>query len=202
MNSSTRVTSSGYFKKKKQKQPLPIKALYALVVFSASVELFMYAWPADNLIHMVINCLHVSYFIYSAFTIASIVLQSAETAAVAYNTNWYDKDVSMQKKISCMILRSQKLEAIHISGILPTLSLSYYAKVVYQFVYRKLLCSFFFRGEILYGYPSSRGRGGVMWGSHPLKLHGGLLVREPRANGGRTRRRDHTINSLAVPPAA
>ncbi|XP_076682513.1 uncharacterized protein LOC143376271 [Andrena cerasifolii] len=90
------------------KQPLPMKALYALVVFSASVELFMYAWPADNLIHM-----------------------SKETATVAYNTNWYDKDVNMQKKISCMILRSQKLETIHISGILPNLSLSYYAKYLY-----------------------------------------------------------------------
>ncbi|XP_043803347.1 uncharacterized protein LOC122720616 [Apis laboriosa] len=36
-------------------QPLALKALYAIVVFSASVELFMYAWPADSLMHMVIK---------------------------------------------------------------------------------------------------------------------------------------------------
>ncbi|XP_053997413.1 uncharacterized protein LOC128886498 isoform X1 [Hylaeus anthracinus] len=89
-------------------QPLPLKALYALVVFSASVELFMYAWPANNLIQM-----------------------SAKTAVAAYNTNWIEKDVRMQRKIVCIILRSQILEAIRISGILPKLSLSYYTTYLY-----------------------------------------------------------------------
>ncbi|XP_043251698.1 uncharacterized protein LOC122396965 [Colletes gigas] len=90
-------------------QPLLLKALYALVVFSASLELFMYAWPADTLIHM-----------------------SAKTAMVAYNTEWYKWDTRMQKKIFYIILRSHKLVAIRINGILPNLSLSYYTMYLYK----------------------------------------------------------------------
>lgn len=50
-------------------------------------------------------------------------------AAIFYNMKWYDKDVQMQKKISCMMLRSQKFEAIHVSGILSKLSLPHYTMV-------------------------------------------------------------------------
>ncbi|CAL7939843.1 unnamed protein product [Xylocopa violacea] len=87
------------------KQPLPLKALYAIVVFSASVELFMYAWPADNLMRM-----------------------STKIAVDAYNKAWFEAHVGIQKKILFIILRSQKLEAIQISAIVPKLSLPYYAK--------------------------------------------------------------------------
>ncbi|XP_076763150.1 uncharacterized protein LOC143430660 [Xylocopa sonorina] len=91
------------------KQPLPLKALYAIVVFSASVELFMYAWPADTLTHM-----------------------SSKIAADAYNTKWFETHVGVQKKILCIILRSQKLEAIQVSAIVPKLSLPYYAQYLYK----------------------------------------------------------------------
>ena len=36
-----------------QNQPLILKALYAIVVFSAAIEFFTYAWPTDNLMNMV-----------------------------------------------------------------------------------------------------------------------------------------------------
>nr|XP_031838282.1 odorant receptor 4-like [Nomia melanderi] len=87
------------------RQPLPLKVLYALVVVSASGELFMYAWPADSLIH-----------------------QSMRTAANAFNTNWYQKNARYRRKVYFIMLRSQRLEAIQITGILPQISLSYYAK--------------------------------------------------------------------------
>ncbi|XP_053997418.1 uncharacterized protein LOC128886498 isoform X2 [Hylaeus anthracinus] len=59
------------------------------------------------------------------------LVTSAKTAVAAYNTNWIEKDVRMQRKIVCIILRSQILEAIRISGILPKLSLSYYTTYLY-----------------------------------------------------------------------
>ncbi|XP_029038287.1 putative odorant receptor 85d [Osmia bicornis bicornis] len=90
-------------------QPLPLKILYAIIVFSASVELFMYAWPADNLMRM-----------------------SARIAIDAYNTNWFESDLAMQRKIYFIIRRSQKLEIIRINGIVPRLSLLYYAKYLYK----------------------------------------------------------------------
>ncbi|CAK9817921.1 Odorant receptor Or2 [Anthophora quadrimaculata] len=90
-------------------QPLLLKALYAIVVFSASVELFMYAWPADSLMRM-----------------------STKLATDIYNTDWLGKDVKLQKKVYCIILRSQRLEAIRIDGVVPKLSLPYYAMYLYK----------------------------------------------------------------------
>ncbi|XP_076283629.1 odorant receptor 13a-like [Lasioglossum baleicum] len=90
------------------KQPLPLKILYALVVVSASGELFMYAWPADSLIH-----------------------QSTGIARSVYNSTWFEQNVKQQKKMYFMILRSQKREAIQITGFLPQISLFYYAKFLY-----------------------------------------------------------------------
>ncbi|XP_015439488.1 PREDICTED: odorant receptor 30a-like [Dufourea novaeangliae] len=90
------------------KQPLLFKLLFALVVFSASVELIMYAWPADSLIHA-----------------------SNKTAAAAYETNWFEENVDIQRKIRFIILRSHRLEAIEISGIMPKITLSYYASFLY-----------------------------------------------------------------------
>ncbi|XP_078046903.1 odorant receptor 13a-like [Augochlora pura] len=90
------------------KQRLPLKILYALVVVSASGELFMYSWPADSLIQ-----------------------QGTYTAEKAYNTDWFQRDAKLQRKIYFMIMRSQKYEAIRISGLLPQISLSYYAKFLY-----------------------------------------------------------------------
>ncbi|CAK9821662.1 Odorant receptor 13a, partial [Anthophora retusa] len=90
-------------------QSLLLKALYAIVVFSASVELFMYAWPADSLMRM-----------------------STKLATDIYNTDWLGKDVKLQKKVYYIILRSQRLEAIRIDGVVPILSLPYYAMYLYK----------------------------------------------------------------------
>nr|XP_012152350.1 PREDICTED: uncharacterized protein LOC105664057 [Megachile rotundata] len=91
------------------KQPLLLKGLYAVIVFSASVELFMYAWPADNLMRM-----------------------SEKIATNAYSTKWFEKNIAIQRKIFFMMLRSQKLEFIYVRGIVPKLSLFYYAQYLYK----------------------------------------------------------------------
>ncbi|XP_050582196.1 uncharacterized protein LOC126918380 [Bombus affinis] len=106
-------------------QPLILKTLYATVVFSASVELFMYAWPADGMMRM-----------------------SARTATSVYDTAWYNRDISVQRKVLRIILRSQKLETIGISGIVPQLSLSHYAKYLYTSL------SYFNALRIMVGDPS------------------------------------------------
>ncbi|XP_026669998.1 uncharacterized protein LOC113464436 [Ceratina calcarata] len=92
-------------------QPLLLKALYAIVVFSASLELFMYAWPTDQLMGM-----------------------SNKIADDAYDMSWHENDVKIQMKILNIIQRAQKMESVHISGILPTLSLTYYAQYLYKSV--------------------------------------------------------------------
>ncbi|XP_011870529.1 PREDICTED: uncharacterized protein LOC105563503 [Vollenhovia emeryi] len=83
-----------------------IKIQYSIVVLSASVELFMCALPADNLMHM-----------------------SNKICLGAYESQWFQGSVNMQKKIIQIIFRSQKSEVIRINGILPALSLRYYAGV-------------------------------------------------------------------------
>ncbi|KAL0130354.1 hypothetical protein PUN28_002178 [Cardiocondyla obscurior] len=89
-------------------QPLMIKIQYSVVVFSASVELFMCALPADNLIH-----------------------KSNKVYLAAYESQWYRKNINMQKKILQIIVRSQKSVVVCINGILPALSLRYYAGFLY-----------------------------------------------------------------------
>ncbi|KYQ52455.1 hypothetical protein ALC60_08428 [Trachymyrmex zeteki] len=83
-----------------------VKIQYSIVVFTASAELFMCALPADNLMHT-----------------------SIKICLGAYESQWYQGSVSMQKKILQIIFRSQKSEVIHINGIFPALSLRYYAQV-------------------------------------------------------------------------
>ncbi|KAL6434397.1 hypothetical protein ACFW04_006061 [Cataglyphis niger] len=95
-------------------QPIVVKIQYTIVIFSASLELFMCAFPADNLMHM-----------------------SNKICLGAYESEWYQGNVSMQKKIYQMIFRSQKPEVIRINGILPALSLRYYAGFLYT------SCSYF-----------------------------------------------------------
>ncbi|CAL1672827.1 unnamed protein product [Lasius platythorax] len=91
-----------------------VKIQYSIVVFSASLELFMCAFPADNLMHM-----------------------SSRICLGAYESNWFQGSISMQKKILQIIFRSQKPEVIRINGILPALSLRYYAGFLYT------SCSYF-----------------------------------------------------------
>ncbi|KYN03550.1 Putative odorant receptor 49a [Cyphomyrmex costatus] len=87
-------------------QPIMVKIQYSVVVFIASVELFMCALPADNLIHM-----------------------SSKMCEGAYESQWFQGSMSMQKKILQIMFRSQKPEVISIDGILPALSFRYYAGV-------------------------------------------------------------------------
>ncbi|XP_026294942.1 uncharacterized protein LOC102654452 [Apis mellifera] len=110
-------------------QPLILKALYAIVVFSASVELFMYAWPADSLMHMVIKLSRYNSFKLTIFNFI-FYLKTMKMATKVYNMDWYGKDIRTQRKILFIILRSQKYESFGINGIVPALSLSYYGKVL------------------------------------------------------------------------
>lgn len=71
-----------------------------------------------------------------------VPLQSAQTAAAVYDIDWYRRDVREQKKILYIILRSQKDEAIRISGIVPQLSLPHYMKVHASCLLFCLLCTF------------------------------------------------------------
>ncbi|XP_017758945.1 PREDICTED: odorant receptor 22c-like [Eufriesea mexicana] len=89
-------------------QPLVQKVLYATVVFSASVELFIYTWPADSLMSM-----------------------SFEIAAAVYDTDWYRRDVKQQRMMLHVILRSQKYEVVQIRGLVRELSLPHYMKYLY-----------------------------------------------------------------------
>ncbi|XP_070148930.1 odorant receptor 4-like [Polyergus mexicanus] len=95
-------------------QPIMVKVQYSIVVFTASLELFMCAFPADHLMHM-----------------------SSKICLGAYESKWYQGSVSMQKKIHQIIFRSQKPQVIQINGILPALSLRYYAGYLYT------SCSYF-----------------------------------------------------------
>ncbi|XP_026830248.1 uncharacterized protein LOC105283053 isoform X2 [Ooceraea biroi] len=95
-------------------QPIMVKVQYAIVIVTASVELLICALPADNLMHM-----------------------STNICFAAYESLWFQGNVSMQKKILQIIFRSQKSEVISINGILPALSLRYYAGFLYT------SCSYF-----------------------------------------------------------
>ncbi|KAI4488404.1 hypothetical protein M0804_005252 [Polistes exclamans] len=85
-------------------QPLIVKVQYIVIVISASTELFICAWPADNLITM-----------------------SQNISQGIYNSNWLSSKPKTRRTIIQCILRSQKPENIHIGSILPALSLKYYA---------------------------------------------------------------------------
>ncbi|KAF3428088.1 hypothetical protein E2986_11935 [Frieseomelitta varia] len=105
-------------------QPLILKALYAIVVFSAAIEFFMYAWPTENLMNM-----------------------NMKIGSIVYNIDWYNRNIRMQRNIFLTILRSQRLETIRISGIMTKLSLSHYAKFLYASI------SYFNALRIMIGNP-------------------------------------------------
>lgn len=56
-------------------------------------------------------------------------LQSNKICLGAYESQWFQKSVNIQKKVFQIMFRSQKPEIICINGFLPTLSLRYYAGV-------------------------------------------------------------------------
>ncbi|KAF3054645.1 Odorant receptor 259 [Nylanderia fulva] len=66
-------------------------------------EIFMYAWPAENLIH-----------------------RSEVFAQTAYDIPWYDQSTKIRKCLEIIILRSQKPITVSIPCVMASLSLSYF----------------------------------------------------------------------------
>ncbi|KAI4498865.1 hypothetical protein M0802_006040 [Mischocyttarus mexicanus] len=85
-------------------QPIAVKVQYVFVVLVASAELFIYAWPADNLINASSN---ISWDIYSS--------------------NWLKVSPSVRRNLMQCIIRSQKSETIRVGKIKMPLSFEYYA---------------------------------------------------------------------------
>ncbi|XP_015182294.1 PREDICTED: odorant receptor 43a-like [Polistes dominula] len=85
-------------------QSLIVKVQYIVMVISACTELFICAWPADNLITM-----------------------SQNISQGLYNSNWLSTKPKTRKTIIQCIMRSQKPENINIGSVFPALSLKYYA---------------------------------------------------------------------------
>ncbi|XP_043288518.1 uncharacterized protein [Venturia canescens] len=87
-----------------QHQPVSVKLRVGNMLFNASIELFVYAWPADKLMEM-----------------------SQAIGTRAYKCEWLGKPISVQKTVLSLIHRSQKPVTISVGGFLPSLSLYYYA---------------------------------------------------------------------------
>ncbi|GAB1868677.1 Odorant receptor [Camponotus japonicus] len=83
---------------------LGLKIQCVFLAVSALLEVFMYAWPAEHLIHI-----------------------SNNIAQIAFETNWYDESENFRKSLQIIILRSQKPILVTLPCGLPSLSLHYYA---------------------------------------------------------------------------
>ncbi|KAF3054621.1 Odorant receptor 318, partial [Nylanderia fulva] len=86
------------------KQPWSVKWTYFMIALGGFVELYMYAWPADNVINT-----------------------STDIASAVYDSLWYDDDLATQKLLIYVILRSQHPVTVSIPCALPNLSMNYYA---------------------------------------------------------------------------
>ncbi|CAD6202098.1 GSCOCT00013804001.3-RA-CDS [Cotesia congregata] len=84
-------------------QPLSVKLRVANIVGNAGFELFIYAWPADNLIQV-----------------------SQAISWNVYNSNWIKGSVDMIRTTTTVIRRSQLPTTISIRGVMPSLCLQYY----------------------------------------------------------------------------
>ncbi|XP_044581375.1 odorant receptor Or2-like [Cotesia glomerata] len=84
-------------------QPLSVKLRVANIVGNATSELFIYAWPADNLIQ-----------------------KSQDIGWSVYNSKWTNAPISMMRTKMNVIHRSQVPVMITISGVMPSLCLHYY----------------------------------------------------------------------------
>ncbi|KYN38568.1 Odorant receptor 47b [Trachymyrmex septentrionalis] len=88
------------------KVPLSLKIQCILLSSCALLEVFMYAWPAEHLIHV-----------------------STNVAQAAFETDWCAKSEYLKKNLQMVILRSQKPILVVLPCGLPSLSLRYYASV-------------------------------------------------------------------------
>ncbi|XP_011876329.1 PREDICTED: odorant receptor 9a-like isoform X2 [Vollenhovia emeryi] len=89
------------------RQPWSVKWTFLMIAFCGFVELYMYAWPADN-----------------------IISTSTDIASAVYESLWYNDDVTMQKVLVQIILRSQNPVIVSVPGALPHLSMNYYASYI------------------------------------------------------------------------
>ncbi|KAK0158665.1 hypothetical protein PV328_009641 [Microctonus aethiopoides] len=83
--------------------PLAVKFRVGNIVANAATELFIYAWPGDNLIRT-----------------------SEAIGWRIYKCNWLNGSTNMMKNLVILIQRSQKPVTITINGFIPNLSLQYY----------------------------------------------------------------------------
>ncbi|XP_012539244.1 odorant receptor 47b isoform X2 [Monomorium pharaonis] len=81
-----------------------LKMQCVLLATSALLEVFMYSWPAEHLIHI-----------------------STNIAQAVFEMDWYDESEYLRKNIQIVILRSQKPILVVLPCGLPALSLRYYA---------------------------------------------------------------------------
>ncbi|XP_026825466.1 odorant receptor 22c [Ooceraea biroi] len=88
------------------RQPVSVKFPFFMVTFSGFLELYMYAWPADNVMTM-----------------------SSDIALAVYNSSWYKDDVAMRKIFMHVMRRSQRSVIVSVPGALPQLCIKYYATV-------------------------------------------------------------------------
>ncbi|KAL6264155.1 hypothetical protein P5V15_004234 [Pogonomyrmex californicus] len=88
------------------RQPWSVKWTFLMIAFCGFVELYMYAWPADNVMSM-----------------------SSDIASAIYESLWYDGDLTRRKILMYVILRSQHPVTVSIPCALPNLSMTYYASV-------------------------------------------------------------------------
>ncbi|KAL6423492.1 hypothetical protein ACFW04_010221 [Cataglyphis niger] len=89
------------------RQPWSVKWTFLMIAFCGFVELYMYAWPADN-----------------------VMSTSSDIAIAAYNSLWYNNDLIMRKILVHVIRRSQHPVTISIPMALPNLSMNYYASYI------------------------------------------------------------------------
>ncbi|KYN38571.1 hypothetical protein ALC56_07054 [Trachymyrmex septentrionalis] len=91
-------------------QPISIKIQCVGLTFSGLSEVFMYTWPAEHLIH--------------------IIIQQA-----AFDMQWYKQPVTLRKYLQIIMLKAQNPIVITIPCVMPALSLNYYASVRKEFEY-------------------------------------------------------------------
>ncbi|KAM0726078.1 Odorant receptor 22c [Formica fusca] len=88
-------------------QPWSVKFTFLMISLAGFIELYMYAWPADYVMSM-----------------------SSEIAPAVYDSLWYNNDLTMQKLLINIILRSQHPVTISVPCALPSLSMKYYTSYV------------------------------------------------------------------------
>ncbi|XP_011707048.1 PREDICTED: odorant receptor 30a-like [Wasmannia auropunctata] len=89
------------------RQPWSVKWTFLMIAFCGFVELYMYAWPADN-----------------------VISTSTDIASAVYESSWYNDDVIIRKILIHIILRSQHPVTVSIPCALPNLSMNYYASYI------------------------------------------------------------------------